>query len=252
MEHKQWLRKVDGSPVAVLMIHGIAGTPAHFRDLLPVIPQQWTLYNILLDGHSKTVEDFSRTSMQKWKQQVAQTVEQLLASHERVILIAHSMGTLFALRAAIRYPDRIPFLFLLNVPTRPWVRFSTVQTCLRVSRGNLREDDHAAWAMFNDTGIRLTPQLWKYIGWTPRLMELLAEIRQVRRLLPQLRVPTYAFQSETDELVSARSCKDLEGHPSIKTVLFKDSGHFCYADTDTALLQKTLQGLLEEVSALIP
>lgn len=247
MAHGELERTVTGSPVAVLMVHGIAGTPDHFRDLIPVIPENWTLHNLLLDGHGKGVKDFSRTSMQKWRSQVEARVERLLAAHDKLIIIAHSMGTLFAIRAAIRHPKRIPFLFLLNVPTRPWVPLSTVHTCLRVSRGNLQEDDKAAWAMLNDTCIRLEPALWKYIGWVPRLLELLGEIRRVRKLLPALQVPAYAFQSELDELVHNSARDDLAAYPLIKTTVLRDSGHFQYSETDTALLQKTLQALIGEV-----
>lgn len=247
MAHGALERTVLGSRVAVLMVHGIAGTPDHFRDLIPLIPESWTLHNLLLDGHGKGVKDFSRTSMQKWRSQVEARVERLLATHDKLIIVAHSMGTLFAIRAAIRHPKRIPFLFLLNVPTRPWVPFSTVHTCLRVSQGNLREDDKAAWAMLNDTCIRLEPQLWKYIGWTPRLLELLGEISRVRKLLPLLQVPTYAFQSQSDELVHNSSCDDLAEYPYIKTTILRDSGHFQYNETDTTLLQEALQTLIEEV-----
>ena len=68
MDHSEYIR-VNSSETAVLMIHGIAGTPAHFRELIPVIPEDWAVYNILLDGHGKNVEDFGRSSMQKWKDQ---------------------------------------------------------------------------------------------------------------------------------------------------------------------------------------
>ena len=41
MDHKEYVRIVEGSKNAVLMIHGIAGSPAHFRELLPVVPENW-------------------------------------------------------------------------------------------------------------------------------------------------------------------------------------------------------------------
>ena len=184
MDHGEYIRDVEGSAVAVLMIHGIAGTPAHFRDLLPVIPENWTVHNILLDGHGKKVEDFGKTSMKKWKAQANAAVTELLSGHDKLLIVAHSMGTLFAIQAAIDHPDRIPALFLLAAPMRPWVRFSTMLTCLRVSRGDIREDDAPAHAMKNATCIQLDRRLWKYISWMPRMIELLVEIRRVRKLLP--------------------------------------------------------------------
>ena len=244
MDHREYIRTVPGSRMAVLMIHGIAGTPAHFRQFEPLIPQDWSVYNILLDGHGKEVEDFSATSMKKWRSQVSATLEELLSRHEKVLIVAHSMGTLFAIRAAVDHPDRIPLLFLLSVPTRPWVRFSTWLTCLRVAFG---AEDPAATAMRNDTSIRLHRKLWRYIGWVPRLLELLAEIRQVRKLLPRLEVPCLTFQSHTDELVSARSCKDLENHPWIHNTVLHGSGHFAYGPEDSALLRSRLAEMIEKI-----
>ena len=243
INHSPYTRTGTG-PNAVLLLHGIVGSPGHFRDLVPVIPESFSVYNILLDGHSGNVENFSRSSMKKWKAQVAATLEDLFARHEQVVIVAHSMGTLLAIQAAIHHPDRIPRLFLLAVPTRPWVRFSTWITSLRVAFG--KRSRPADRAMAGETALELTSKLWKYIGWVPRMIELLWECRQVRKILPQLRTPTQAFQSKVDELVSIRACKDLI-HPSIEITLLTDSGHFVYGPEDTALLQ---QRLLETLAGI--
>ena len=101
--------------------------------------------------------------------------------------------------------------------------------------------------MRNATGIRLHRKLWRYIGWVPRLLELLTEIRQVRELLPRLEVPCLTFQSHTDELVSARSCKDLENHPWIHNTILHGSGHFAYGPEDAALLRSRLAEMIEKI-----
>lgn len=244
IDHSPYTKAGSGKH-AVLLIHGIAGSPGHFRDLVPVIPEEFSVYNILLDGHNGTVEDFAKTSMAKWKAQVTATLKDLFARHEKVVIIAHSMGTLFAIQAAIDHPDRIPRLFLLNVPTRPWVRLSTMVTSVKVAFGKL--DDPKAQAMRSDTGIMLTPKLWKYLGWIPRMVELLQECARVREVLPQLRTPSLSFQSRMDELVSIRSCRDLEFHPFITNAVLEDSGHFVYGKEDTAYLQACLLQMLSKI-----
>ena len=241
MKHTAYTR-AGSSKDAVLLIHGIAGSPDHFRDLVPIIPETFSVYNILLDGHSGTVREFARSSMDKWKEQVHLTLNTLLARHEKIVIVAHSMGTLFAIAKAIQYPDRISALFLLNVPTRPWVRFSTMVTSLKVAFEKL--DDPRAQAMRSDTGIMLTPKLWEYIGWAPRMLELLQECHRIRKIIPLLRVPTQTYQSKVDELVSIRSCLDLSNHPYIKNTVLLDSGHFVYGPEDTGLLQTRLLQLL--------
>ena len=244
MDHTPFYREGTGKN-AVLLLHGIAGSPAHFRGLIPVIPEGFSVYAVLLDGHGGTVTDFSRSSMKKWKTQVQDTLAGLLARHEKVVIVGHSMGTLFAVQAAIDHPDRIPRLFLLNVPTRPWVRLSTCRTCLRVAFGKL--DRPADRAMREATAMEITPWLWQYIGWAPRMLELLRECRRVRKTLPRLRTKTFSFQSRTDELVSIRSCRDLENHPYITNWVLEGSGHFAYSPEDTAFLQSTLRDLLAEI-----
>lgn len=246
MDHSEYIRIVDGSDKAVLMIHGIAGTPAHFRQLIPVIPADWSVYNILLEGHGKGPADFGAASMKKWKAQVEAKLGELFLRHRKVVLVAHSMGALFSIRAAVTYPDRIAGLFLLAVPLRPWVRFSTVLTSMKVASGRVRPEDRAAVAMQNSSSIRHGGPLWNYIFWAPRFAELLAECRRVRKLLPMLRVPCQSFQSQVDELVSVRTCRDLEGHPYIQNTVLTGSGHFAYGEADMRLLQARLGELLGE------
>ena len=247
MQHRSFIRRVPGSDTAVVLIHGIAGTPAHFRNLLPVIPEDCSVFNLLLDGHGGSVLDFGRSSMEKWRTQASSQIEELTAQYAHVVLIAHSMGTLFAIRAALKYPDKIPFLFLLAVPTRPWVRFSTMLTALRVAGGNICPEDFRAIAMQNATSIAITWRLWQYITWIPRLLELLGQIRRTRALLPRLNTPCFTFQSLVDELVSFRSCKDLEPIPCIRNTVLTGSGHFQYGAEDTRLLQSRLAALFAQL-----
>lgn len=244
MDHNAYERLVPGSKTAVLMIHGIAGTPAHFRHLIPVIPEKISARSILLSGHGGKVTDMGKTNMKAWKRQVNEVLQELFSQHEKVYLVAHSMGTLFALRAAVEHPQRIAGLFLLAVPTRPHVRISTMCTCVRVAWGNVKETDTRAIAMRDNTSIRMERDLFKYLTWAPRFVELFAEIFRVKKLLPRLRVPCLTFQSHVDELVSIRSCRDLEGHPYIQNTILYNSGHFAYGEEDLQLLQDRLKEFL--------
>lgn len=243
MEHCEYIRYIPGSRDAVLMIHGICGTPRHFDGLIPVIPEGVSVYNILLPGHGQDVQAFSGSSMEEWRGCAEKKLELLLQRHQRIFIAAHSMGTLFAIRAAVSHPDRIPGLFLLAAPTRPWVRVSTMLTALRVAWG-VRPGDRKGCTMAKACSIRQTRKLWKYAGWIPRFLELLVEVRQVRRLLPRLQTPTLAFQSRVDELVSIRSRKDLEGLPTVRCTVLEDSGHFAYGQEDMGLLQDEFRQML--------
>ena len=58
--HKEYKRIVNGADSAVLFIHGILGTPNHFKEFIPLVPKEYSVHNLLLDGHGKGVKEFSR------------------------------------------------------------------------------------------------------------------------------------------------------------------------------------------------
>ena len=247
MNHQEYRRIVSEAEIAVLLIHGIVGTPHHFDNLLPLIPENWSVVNLLLEGHGQGAAEFGAASMERWKGQVSRELDGLLAYHEKVLIVGHSMGTLFAIQGAIDHPDRVVGLFLLAVPLRPWVRFSSMLTCLRLLFP-VWEDDAAAQALLHAAGVKLEPNPLKYISWAPRMLELLAECRRVRRILPQLRVGAKCFQSRVDEMVSMRSCKYLQTCPAVRITVLEHSGHFAYGEGDVALLRRELADTVTQIT----
>lgn len=243
MQYEPYIRPVEGAKTAALFIHGIVGSPAHFKDLLPQIPEDWSVYNILLDGHGKGVEEFAHTSMEKWKAQVSNVLTQLLATHERVFIVAHSMGTLLAIEEAVRRPGKVCGLFLLAVPLVFRVRLTaalgSVQAALGVAKiGSMAEQ------MLNDSGVHLSPQLRSYLKWLPRFAELTKEALRTHVLLDLISVPCRAFQSGKDELVGQTSTELLKKQPGILTQVLENSGHFSYSPADLILLQDALKEMI--------
>ncbi len=190
MPHAPLRRIVPGADAAVLLIHGILGTPDHFAPLLPCIPENWSLEALLLAGHGGSVRDFSAARMADWKQQVHQALARLRATHRRVYLAAHSMGTLFALQEAAQAP--VAGLFLLNVPLRLQLKPRLLQTVTRIYRGKIAPDDARTQAALAGYSIGPDPNPLHYIGWVPRYLALFAEIRATRQMLPQVTSPGLA------------------------------------------------------------
>lgn len=249
MVHQEYRRIVDGSTVAVLLLHGIVGTPRHFDDLLPLIPQNWTVVNLLLEGHGQGAAEFGAASMDAWKDQVRRELEGLLETHPKVMIVGHSMGTLFAIQSAIDYPDRVAGLFLQAVPLRPYVHPKITLASLKLVFDVGVEKDPLAQALEEDSGVDVDWRLWEYIGWPFRFVELLAECERIRRALPQLQVPTLAIQSMQDELVSDLSLRDLEKNPRIRVERMEQAGHFGYEGEEQermlALFRETVANLAE-------
>ena len=236
--HDEYIRIVDGAETAVLFIHGIIGTPRHFDSLISLVPQNISVYNMLLDGHGKGVADFSHTSMKKWEMQVSDTVDSLLSTHKRLFIVAHSMGTLFAIEEAIRRSE-ITGLFLLAVPIKLLIKPKMISNSLKVYSGRISPDDKYAVAAKNCYGIGQDKNILKYVGWIPRYLELFSKIREVRGHLDQLHTPTTAIQSYNDEMVSRSSVKILDAVKCMSVSFLKSSSHYYYEERDYEfILQK--------------
>lgn len=219
-----------------MFIHGINGTPNHFRNFVSLVPPECSVVNVLLDGHGAGVSDFANTSMGKWKTQVDREVEVLLEHHKNLLIVGHSMGTLFAIRQAIKHPDRIRGLFLLAVPLKLSIKPRMLRSSMRVYLGRVREYDLWTHAAVNCYGIEPDRRFWRYIPWIMRYLELFREMRAVREQLGALTVPCCCYQSQKDELVSLRSCKLLQENSAAEVQVLKNSGHYYYDETDYDLM----------------
>lgn len=243
-KHREYKRIVSGARVAVLCVHGILGTPNHFREFIPMIPSEYSVYNIVLDGHCAEVGDFSRASMKDWELTVRRAVDMLLASHEEIYVLAHSMGTLLAIEAAMHEP-RITRLFCLSIPIKVGLRPRMISTALKMYFGCVREDDIYAYAATECTGITLTRNIFAYLGWIPRYIELFKKIAQIRRALPSFTTPCVAYQSALDELVSPRSYEMLKNRSSARIFMLEGSTHFYYEKKDLERLKSAFLNFLK-------
>lgn len=231
MAHEECRKLVTGAKTAVLFLHGIVGTPNHFRTQIPLveaIPKDWSAYVLLLPGHGGDVDDFAAGSMKKWKAHVWDAFRELSQSHERVAVVGHSMGTLFAIQLAVTHPEQVPFLFLLAVPMVPFVRPSFVITCLRFAFGRIREDKPLEKALEDACGTLPTAKLWKYGKWIPRFLELFREISLTYKQLHFLGVPTVAWQSTKDKLVANFAGRVLKKFGNIEVRELIRSTHLYY------------------------
>lgn len=229
--HKEYIKINENADKAVLFIHGIIGTPDHFVDFLPIVPENYSVYNMLLDGHGKTVEDFCHTSMMKWKEQVNDAVEMLMKQHSQIIIVAHSMGTLFAISEAVKHPDVVKELFLLASPMKVKVKPRMLTSATKVYFG-IEDDDVYADAARRTYGIPDKQNLSKYAGWVPRYRELFKEIKEARSVLKYVKAKTHVYMSMDDELVSIDSIKYLKENKDFEIKILGKSAHFYYEESD--------------------
>lgn len=247
MIHKEYVKKVDGAKTAVLFIHGILGSPNRYSHFIDAAPSDWSVYNILLDGHGSDVDAFAKASMIKWHKQVVSTVEALRGQYDNIIIVAHSLGALLAIDAAVANPAKIKEMLLLAVPLHIRVSFGAVITSLKVVTSRTDDGNTFEEAMKNGYSIEPDKRLWKYIKWTPRYLELFKEMYKIRKIIPRLTVPTVALQSKKDELVATSAAKYLEGNPNVRFEFLPNSMHEYYDPQDLNTCIETFDEICRRV-----
>lgn len=250
MPHREYIRLVPGADTAVLFLHGIVGTPRHFDSRLPLVqlvPETWSVYSLLLPGHGGSVEDFSVSTMQQWKDYVWKTFDALAQTHRHIVLAGHSMGTLFAIQLAIEKGEKIPFLFLIAAPICPQVSVAAITHSVGLIFPHSHGDPKIRAAMSACGSVTLTKKVWKYLPWIPNLLALLSEARKTKKMLPKLHTKAIVFQSRKDELVARRSAKCLQNCPSARLFQLEHSTHFYYSPEDIQLVQRAFSDALQEV-----
>lgn len=241
MEHFETRKLIPGAKYAVLFLHGIVGTPNHFRIVLPLeelVPGGWSVINVRYPGHGGDVSGFGKSNMDLWRAHARAAFLELAGNHEKIAIVGHSMGTLFAMQLALEFPGKIAFLFLVAAPMRPWVRLFGAVNCLRLAFACIREDNPMEVATRNVCGVTTTPLVWKYIPWIPRFLELFGEIARTERRMGGLQVPCVAWQSRKDELVSNFSAPVLVKSGVMEVHELENSTHFYYTPEDRKNLRE--------------
>lgn len=247
MRHQQTIRILPNAKTAVLMIHGIVGSPDHFRTVLPLedlVPEEYSLCNILLCGHGGNVQDFSHSSMARWRKQTMDLFITLANSHEQVILVGHSMGCLLAMEIALKTPEKVQVLFLLQAPLTVRLRGFAVINMLRYSFGCLDMQDPVQAYTFWAGSVAPTKQVWKYLPWIPRVLELFAQMGRISRQTHQIRVPLIAWQSRKDGLVGNRSAHVLQRAEKAEVHVLAGSSHFYYTPEETEQIRSRFREVL--------
>lgn len=228
----------------MLFLHGILGTPRHFDFLLSLVPEDWSLWSLLLPGHGGSTADFGRSSMQEWKSAVEKALTELCESHDRVFIAGHSMGTLLAVHAAMLYPEKVVGIFALAMPLRPKFSPAAMLTSFRTAFLPPSTDSDREKAARASCSVKLSKNPLAYLGWVPRYLELFALAGDIRERLLAYALPIKALQSVEDELVSRRSERHLDGRPNIELHILPSSRHYLYSPEDKEAIKAEFKSFI--------
>ena len=238
-------REPAGAETAVLLLHGILSAPQYFAFLLPEIPPEYAVSGVLFDGHGAGPEALGNARLDRWREQAEQAFAALSAKYSRIIIAAHSMGTLFAAELAARHPEKICGMLLLGVPAHVHLTPFGAFGSLLCAAGY--QPEHAPQLCAMRTAFSIAPDInpLHYTGWIARYLELLREIGDVRPLYRKLRVRCAVYQSARDEFVSLRSLAELKGNPNLHVHLLRHSSHFYYTPQESSRILRTWRSLLQ-------
>lgn len=243
MEHKEFVNINETADIAILFIHGIVGTPNHFNEFVALVPPRFSVYNLLLDGHGKKARDFAKSSMKKWESQVESTINLLLKTHKEIYIVAHSMGTLFAIEQAVKN-DKITKLFLLASPLKIALKPVAFKTSIKVHFNKHNLNDAMTQAALKCYSIAPVKNPFIYLTWTPRMLELFKKSKETRETLKKLNTNCKVYQSANDELVSSKSIEFLKQNPKILIKELKNSYHYYYDENDFEFLLKEFENTI--------
>jgi len=94
------------APVAVLLVHGLGGTPADFADWPERLSAsgERRVRTLLLPGHGLGPDAFAGAYASEWRAAVEAAFDELAAAHGRVDLVGFSLGGALCLELAARRP----------------------------------------------------------------------------------------------------------------------------------------------------
>jgi len=97
--------EIGEGPCAVLLVHGIGDTPRQWRKMGPALVAEGLACRAMrLPGFGEPLEAYARATRERWTGAVRAELAALRARHERVVVVAHSLGAAVAIAVLLDDP----------------------------------------------------------------------------------------------------------------------------------------------------
>jgi len=230
---------LPGGPDAVLLLHGLTGSPFEVRPVAEALAEQgMRCLAPRLAGHGGEVRDLARVGWREWVWQAGRELEKLRGAR-RTFLVGCSMGALVALAAAQEHPDRVDGLALLAPALRLQPAGALAGWLVRHTHfGKLLPPIPKAGSDVRDPEMRARNPCMTSIpvAAVGQLQEL---ARHVDRLLPGVAAPALVLAGGRDHTVrlsGARRIARRIGSAPARLVVLPDSFHLLGIDVERDLV----------------
>lgn len=125
--------------VALLLVHGINDTPYCWRKMAPELAKSFHLRAMRMPGFGEPIAEYAKYNADDWIASIRDEAKQLRETHQRVFVVAHSLGGAVLIQTLLREGDKqgqladgvvllAPAIEVSNqrspiFPTRFWHRF---------------------------------------------------------------------------------------------------------------------------------
>ena len=213
---------------AVLLIHGLTGTPVEMRAVgRGLAAQGFSVYGMQLAGHCGSESDLLNTSWPDWYRGVEEAWRDISLRHDHVFVAGLSMGALMAMHLAAQHPGKIrglglysatliydgwaipklSFLLPLFLRTPMGERYRFIENFpYGIKNERLRQVIHASMVSGHSDAAGNLGMLGR------SLRELRRLIGIVKQEMPSIRTPALVLQARDDDVTSPKNAEYLARH----------------------------------------
>ncbi len=220
---------LGNGPVAVLLIHGLTGTPTELRKVAQGLAKAgYTVYVPTLAGHCGDNADLQATHWRDWYNSALKTFEGIRKVHEQVFVGGLSMGAVLSMHLAAQRPGEVAGLLLYSTTLRydgwnmPWVaRLTPLFMAFPFGVHICRFNEKPPYGIKNPrlraivekqmkAGESANAGLLTMSGISVR--ELHRLVAEVKRGMPSIKAPALVLHSSEDDITSRWNADYIEAH----------------------------------------
>lgn len=260
----------------IIFIHGFGASIEHWRNNMPVIAQQHTVYALDLLGFGASRKADVDYSAALWTEQVHDFWQTFVGTP--VILVGNSIGSMVCLNATATYPDMVAGLVMLSLPDVS-VREDMLPPLVRPLVTTLENLVASPLLLKNILKIVRKPNIirkWAALAYpnkqavTDELVEILSSpayddgsgqtlfrlsrsvrkagfAKSVKDLLPDITIPTLLIWGLQDKMIPPNQARAIASlNSQIKLIELPNLGH-CPHDEDPDLFNSLLLDWLNSI-----
>jgi carboxylesterase len=243
-----------GGPTAILLIHGLTGTPTELKALGKSLARAgYSVYGVQLAGHCGSEADLLQTGWQDWLNSALDAFDRVRRDHDEVFVGGLSMGALLSLLVAAKRPDQVAGCVLYS-PTMFYDGWSVprlsvlLHGAIMLGFGKyLRFRENFPYGIKNErlrarilgameSGQSAEAGLLYMPGRS--LGQLLRLIRDLKKRLPDIRTPTLVLHAREDDVTSTKNASYIAARIGgrVEKILLENSYHMITIDQERDLV----------------